>query len=356
MRVLKKVLVGALLAGCALAVFLWQQQSPTVSVKIQTVTLDSVESTLQLTGKVINDRTVTITALLDGEITAILSREGDSVEKGDVLAELDSRQAQALVDKADAELVFQRQALKAAERNYERTQRLSTAGNASRQAMDDSLDQRLGAEASVKAAEATLSLNQLRLDNAIIRSPFAGTVISKTAETGQWLEAGSPLFTVVATIGTVIEATVNASDWSRIGLGQVVTLSTETSDDESWHSKISWIAPTVSRERDSENTVAVRFPIGDDAPVLLLGQEIDVDLILERVDNVIVVPLDALTEIQGEDYVAYVLDGDTARQRVVTLGITSLSDAEVLTGISEGDELLLPGRQQLSDGQTVSAR
>ena len=352
----KKVVVGLLLVAIAVAAFLWQQQSPAASVQTHRISRGDVETVLQLTGKVINDRTVTITALLDGEITAILAREGDLVEAGDVLAELDARQAQALVDKASAELVFQQQALEAAERNYARTQRLSAAGNASRQAMDDSLDQRLSAEASVKAAKATLTLNQLRLDNATVRSPYAGTVIGKTAETGQWLEAGTPLFTVVATTGTVIEASANATDWSRIRLNQEVSLRADTQADERWLSRVGWIAPTVGGNSKSGNTVAIRIPIGEEAPPLLLGQEVDVDLSLERAEDVLVVPLSALKEEAEGQFVTYVVDGDTARERSVTLGITSLTDAQVLDGVTEDDEVIVLGRQPVRDGQTISVR
>ena len=88
-------------------------------------------------------------------------------------------------------------------------------------------------------------MNQLRLDNALIKSPFAGTVIQQSAETGQWLEAGTPLFKVVATEGTVIEAAVSASDWSRMSVGQGVTLALKSSSVASWKSEVSWIAPTV---------------------------------------------------------------------------------------------------------------
>lgn len=349
----KKLVIALLLAGIALSGYLWWQRDPALWVQTARVERGSVESTLQLTGKVINDRTVTITALLDGEIIDIRAREGEIVEAGDVLAELDSRQAQALVDKASAELVIQRQALDTAIRNHERLQRLSGAGTATEQALDDSLDQRFSAAAALKAAQATLTLNQLRLDNASIRSPFAGTVIEQSAETGQWVEAGTPLFTVVATEGRVIEAFANASDWSGISLSQAARLSTEAPSELSWDSLVSWIAPTVSTDDNSGNSVAVRFPIGDTAPALLLGQEIDVDLLMARVEDVPIVALDSLIEDDNGDYSAFVLDGNTARRQSVILGITSLSSAEIVSGLNEGDELLVSPLQAVRDGQTV---
>lgn len=351
-----KLITGALIILGAVAFYVWQAGDTATIVQTTLVTRGTVESRLQLTGKVINDRTVTLTALLDGEVMVIRAREGDVVEAGTTLAELDSRQAQALLDKASAEGVLWKQSLDAATRNYERIRRLSLAGNASRQALDDSLDEMLAAQASLKAAEAEMTLNQLRLDNALIKSPFAGTVIKQSAETGQWLEAGQQLFKLVATEGMVIEAPVSASDWSRLSLGQPVELSSELDADTRWHSEVSWIAPTVMEDNDSGNNVAVRFPPGDDAPPLLLGQEVDVDLSLQRADDVLVAPLQLLMEDASGNYSAFVLAEDQASLRTLTIGLSSLDEAEVLEGLREGDQLINSGGQPLSDGQAVQTR
>ena len=351
-----KVFTGAVIIAGAVVLYLWQFSDSATIVETAPVTRGSIESRLQLTGKVINDRTVTLTALLDGEIMAIRAREGDVVEAGTVLAELDSRQAQALLDKASAEGILWQQSLDAATRNYERIRRLSQAGNASVQALDDSLDEMLAAQASRKAAEAEMTLNQLRLDNALIKSPFAGTVIQQSAETGQWLEAGQPLFKLVATEGVVIEAPVSASDWSRLRLGQVVELSSELDTDMRWQSEVSWIAPTVMEGNNTGNNVAVRFAPGDDAPPLLLGQEVDVDLSLQRLNDVLVVPLQFLNEDASGNYSAFVLVDGRTSLRAVTIGLSSLDEAEVVDGLAEDDQLINSGGQLLSDGQSVQTR
>ena len=332
----------------------WWQAGESVRV-VETVPVERgrIDSQLQLTGKVINDRTVTLTALLDGEIMAIRAREGDVVKAGTVLAELDSRQARALLDKASAEVVLQQQAVDAATRNFERTKRLFGVGDASEQAQDDSLDKKLAAEASLQAALATLTLNQLRYDNALIKSPYDGTVIQQSAETGQWLEAGQPLFTVVATEGIVIEAPVSATDWPKLSVGQSVELSLEADSDTRWNSEVSWIAPTVVEAESEGHIVAVRFPPGDDAPDLLLGQEVDVDLSLQSVDDALLVSFQVLTEQPSGEFTAFVMEEGKATQRNIELGLSSLNEAEVINGLAEGDQIIIPDGQTLEEGQTV---
>ncbi|MFK7994610.1 MAG: efflux RND transporter periplasmic adaptor subunit [Granulosicoccus sp.] len=353
----KGVLVVLLAAGLAITVYGWQQGDTATSVSTRSVTKGSVDARLELTGVVTNDRTVTLTALLDGEIMSIRAREGDVVETGAILAELDSRQARALLDRARAELVLQEQAVEAATRNLERIRRISLGGNTSRQSLDDRQDAQLAAQAALRVARADLTLNQLLLDNAYIRAPFAGTVIEKRAETGQWLEAGTPVFTLVASEGTVIEAEVSATDWSRIRLGQRVTLSSEVNAGAQWQSDIQWIAPSVSANNGEGLNVAVRIPPGEDAPQLLLGQEVDVDVSVQKVDDVLVVPLQVLSEGRAGEFRAFVLDDEgRARLRQVTIGLTSLDDAQVIQGLSEGEQVIVPAGLPLQDGQAVQVR
>ncbi|MFK7856425.1 MAG: efflux RND transporter periplasmic adaptor subunit [Granulosicoccus sp.] len=349
-----RVVLGMLVAlGMAAAVYIWQQAEATRFVSTVAVVRGSIDSRLQLTGSVINDRTVTLTALLDGEITSILAREGDKVEAGDVLAELDSRQARAMVDQASAELVLQEQALEASTRNLARIERLSRVGSVSVQSRDDGRDAQIEARASLHAARATLTMNQLILDNALIRSPFSGTVIEQSAETGQWLEAGTPLFRVVASEGTVIEAGVSASDWPRLSVGQPVTLSSDDSDGVQWASDINWIAPTVDTIGGQAKNVAIRISPTEKAPPLLLGQDVDVDVLLQRNDDVLVVPLQVLQENDVGEFSVFVLNDGTAQETQLTIGLTSLEDAEVISGLTEGDRVIIPVGKLLQDGQAV---
>lgn len=348
-----KYMAGGMIMLIGSGAYWWQAGESVRVVDTLLVERGRIDSRLQLTGKVINDRTATLTALLDGEIMAIRAREGDVVKAGTVLAELDSRQARALLDKASAEVVLQQQAVDAATRNHERIKRLFGVGDASEQAQDDSLDKKLAAEASLQAALATLTLNQLRYDNALIKSPYDGTVIQQSAETGQWLEAGQPLFTVVATEGIVIEAPVSATDWHKLSVGQSVELSLEASAGTSWISEVSWIAPTVTEDASEGQIVAIRIPPGDTAPELLLGQEVDVDLTLQFVEDALRVPFQVLTEHPSGEFTAFVLEDGKAARRNIELGLSSLNEAQVVDGLAEGEQLIVPDGQALEEGQTV---
>lgn len=349
---LKKLFLILLALTGITAIAYWQFKSePLVTVATVPVDTGDVVQTLNLVGKVINDQTVTMTALLDGEIMSLKAREGAIVSKGDTLAELDSREAITLLERARAELQYQQQNVDTTTRNHQRINDLSQADNASKQALDDAQNAMLSAQAAAKVAESNVSIAELKLQNARVVAPFDGTVTQQNAEIGQWVEAGTRLFTIVSNTGNVIEAEVDSSEWTRLRLEQVAQLSTEAASGEKWPSLVNWIAPAISE--DSGNTFAVRFSLDDSAPGFLLGQELDVDLELDRVVDVLSAPLQALIEETPGEYIAYISDGGKATRRDVQVGLKSLIDAEITAGLNQGDTLILPGQYRLYDGMPL---
>jgi len=352
----KKVIL--LLAGLLIVTMLAAniRRDPARQVETIAVTRGEIFSSLSLTATVINDHTVTLTALLDGEIIAINAREGVQVEAGQILAELDSRQAKAMLDKAVAELDYERQNLAAAKRSHERNLNISSNGNVSRQALEDSQLRLRSAQAAVKVAIASITVSELHVQNASIRAPFAGTIVEQTAETGQWVEAGTQLFTLVASDGRVVEAQVDAGDASRVSLHQVVTLSSDAWPGVTWQSAVDWIAPTITQNNDAgANAFAVRMAVGDGAPELLLGQQLDVELQTARRDDVLTLPLQAIHETAADVHSVMVIEAGTVQRKSFEVGLMTIDEAEVLDGLNENDRVILPGGAPLEEGDRVVA-
>jgi len=311
-------------------------------------------TTLTLTGNVVNDYTVSLTALLDGEITSISAREGDRVDAGAVLGTLDDAPPRALLDKAEAELTLRQYELELAGQREARMQGLSRTGGESSQALEDAERESRRATAAERVAVADRALAALALRNAAVRAPYAGVVIEQAVETGQWVEAGTPLFTLVAEAGRAIEAEADAGDFSRVAVGQAVRLALADDPEASWDSEIVRVAESVSTGNGtSGNTFTLRIALGEDTPRLLLGQQLDVDIATARRADVLVLPLDAIVETdEGEAHV-FVEEGGVARRRPVTLGLATIDRAEIVEGLVEGDRVLLPGGASLSDGANV---
>jgi len=346
-----------LLLAIGISVAFSVHQNDPLAVETVAVSQGNISTAIELTGRVINDQTLTLTALLDGEIIDVKAREGAEVTAGTILATLDNRHAKAMRDKAAAELAYQKQSSKSARVNYNRIKKISLEGNTSRQKLDDSLMQLRSAEAKVKIGESELRISELKLENAQIMAPFDGTVIEQTVEKGQWVEAGTHLFTLVASDGDVIEVQVDSGDAGEIFLQQSVKLSSDALPDKTWQSQVNWIAPAVTRVNSQPgNTFAVRVDVGKDSPPLMLGEQLDVQLITRQKNKVLLLPIQALVEESPGNYVVHVVDRDVAREIAVEVGIQSVNHAEIKSGISEGDWVIIPSAKAITAGMPVTTR
>ena len=350
----------ALIVG---GVLWWTNQAPDAQV-VDTlpVVSGSVVTALSLTGELVNDRTVTITALVDGEITAVTAREGDTVKAGATLAEQDPVTARALLEKARAEQDIARANAADAKSSLDRTERLWRRGDMSLQLYDEALHTSVKADSSVIVAESAVTIAARAVRDATIRAPFDGQVIEQTTETGQWVEAGTPLFVLVATTGQVIEAYVDATDIASVDLDQAAMMTSDAWPAQAWQSKVDWIAPVIAtpgRRRSADvppNAIAIRLPMGDKAPSLRLGQQVDVELETARRDDVLKLPLTALRQNANGDFEALTVDAGKVQVRPVQTGLITLDMAEITDGLTEGDEVITTDVSALQAGTAVSVR
>ncbi len=351
---LKKILLLLVIIAAGAIAYLSLRPDAPVEVSVFKVQRGTISNQLDLVGTVINDRSVTITALLDGEIINTFVREGARVKEGDPLAELDSEAAMLQLTKARADLNYQQTNLLQVEKNLLMQQNLADKGSATRQSVDDAVLESRRIEAAVEVAKAELAIRELFLKNAKIKAPFTGTIITQSAEKGQWVEAGTQLFVLVADEGQVVEAEVDADDAALISLGQVAQLSSESSIGQPWNSEIVWLAPSITRDSNGvSNTFAIRIALDDTAPPLLLDQQLDVSLIVESVDDALVIPQQALREPVSGDFAVMVVNNDQVTLKSISTGVFSLSDVEVTEGIAEGDSIVLSSSGPIIDGQSV---
>lgn len=324
-------------------------------VRVDVVTLErgDIRATIRVTGRVINDRTVTLTALVDGQITGMLVQKGDRVAAGQVLAHLDRREADALLHKAEEVAARERETVRQLTRKLERQKEVASAGGVADQTVEDIALELSSARAALRVAEADLRVARIHREKVEVTAPFAGVITAKSTEVGQWVEAGVVLFTLVADEGREIEANVDAGDSGAVTQGQTVILSCDAFPGREWTERVQWIAPAIT-EGDSEalNTFAVRMSLGPDAPPLLLGQQTDARIVTARRHNVLKLPFAALMENAGRSQVAVVRDGLIQLVPVVT-GLEDLTHVEIVEGLEEGAVVALPSGKPLREGQPV---
>jgi HlyD family secretion protein len=333
-----------------------------------------------------------------GRVTAVHVREGQTVQAGDVLVELDSAQARASVAEARA-AVAQAQgridqlrrvnavltsqasrqaatALERAETELQRLTALAAAGAVSKSALEDAqravdnaraakaaadaqqeaatpsgVDARV-AEAALVEAQARLTAAEARLAQTRLVARQPGTILTREVEPGDTVQPGTTLIEMAADGVTqlVIEPDERNLAWIRVG--QMARASADAYADETFDAIVSYVAPAVDARRGS---VEVRLDVPDPPAYLRPDMTISVDLAVATRQNVVAIPTEALRgPSSGEPFVWQVTDGRVSR-RPVTVGIRGDGHSEITSGLEAGAEVVIETSRALEDGQRVRA-
>ncbi|MCU7935581.1 MAG: efflux RND transporter periplasmic adaptor subunit [Candidatus Thiodiazotropha sp. (ex Dulcina madagascariensis)] len=327
------------------------------SIQVTTVPLESgsIEQTIRVTGRVINDKTVTLTALLDGQVQGMLVQKGEAVEVGRVLAYLDKREADAHLSRAEAIVEREQKTVEQLSRKLDRLSRVSHTGGESRQVVDDVALSLSMAESQLRVAQAGLNIARIHREKVEITAPFDGVITEKSTEVGQWVEAGTKLLTMVADEGREIEARIDAADSGMLSIGQKVTVNCDAYPGVNWGETVHWIAPALTEdETEATNTFAARMSLSADAPSLLLGQQVDVTISVAQRKNTPKLPYSALLDGDDGSYRIAVVKEGSVSFLPVEIGIEDLTHVEILSDIKMGAEVILPSGITLREGDQVT--
>lgn len=327
------------------------------TVKVASVSRGDIETAIRVTGRVINDKTVTMTALVNGQIEGMLVQKGDTVKADQVLAFFDKREADAELAKAEAVLAREEQSVIEARSKYQRLKNVKGSGGSTQQMIDDAQAELNAAISRANVARAELRVARIHREKIDVRAPFDGVITEKTTEKGQWLEAGTKLFTLVGKQGREIEVKVDAGDSGTVKLGQTVNLTCDAFPGKVWQETIHWIAPSIIQDEANEavNTFAVRISLGEQAPALLLGQQVDAHIVVASRRDVLLLPFSALHGKPG-DYRVAVLNDEKVLFKEVETGIESDTHVEITSGLDEGMQVLLAQGKPLVAGEEVRVK
>ena len=310
---------------------------------------DTLSSTVRAVGTLEADARVEIRPELDGHVTDIEFEEGQEVREGQVLVRLDQNKLRAQANAARAAVTRARTTATNLERRLARNDSLLATGAISDQAYDDLQAEYESAEAALEEAEANLELAEQRLEDATIRAPFDGRVGARNFHSGDYVQIGQTMFTVVDDDPLEVQFAVPERYLGRLDVGSPVRISVRSDPERAVTGRVSFVSPYVD---PSTRTVELKARVPNPESELRAGQFASVVLELESRVGV-VVPEAAVVPRQDRRLV-YVVRGGTARERTVQLGQRSRGVVEVLTGLSAGDTVVVAGHQRLADGAPVS--
>ena len=334
-------------------------------------------SVLDATGYVVARRMATVSAKITGKVREVLIEEGQRVEEGDVMARLDPVDADAQrtlsasqVAAAESQIAGTQAQLKEAEANAARLGALAKQKLVSRAQFEQAVAQRdaLRAQLATVQRNAQVARNSLAIasngvDNTIVRAPFAGVVIAKSAQPGEIvspLSAGggftrTGIGTIVDMDSLEVEVEVGEAFIGRVKPGMPTEAVLNAYQDWKIPGKVIAIIPAADR---GKATVKVRVGLDAKDPRIVPDMGVRVGF-LEAAKPAetnakpgVLVPAAAITQRDGKD-VAFAINGEAVQQRSLTLGRTLGDDREVLQGLDGGDSVVLDPPEQLADGARV---
>jgi HlyD family secretion protein len=328
-------------------------------------------------GKIISENEYTVFALSNGTVKEKKVREGDVVSKNQVLYIISNDAPSARLDAArsayenarsnvsehsgilndlrlaveNAHVKFSNDSL-----NYFRLKKLLKENATSQSNLDNayttytiSLNQRKSAEekyrsaredlnVSLENAKSQLAAAQNDLGNYFIRAASGGTVFQTLKETGEAVHAGEVVALLGESNSRIIKLAVDQQDISKIKAGQEVLLKTDVSGNTIYKAEISRIYPVMN---EADQTFRADAIFKDSTQQPFIHSSVEANIIVQKKQNAFVIPRKALLP---EDSVHVKLDGKIKTIAVKT-GIRTLDDVEVLSGLDESAEVIVPSQK-----------
>jgi RND family efflux transporter MFP subunit len=368
------------LSGAAVAWRFWSRPLAVETVVVRFNPQDEEgagQRVLEASGYVVARRQATVASKVIGRVTEVRVEEGQTVEKGAVIALLDTQITRAQLDEAIARQEVAAASVRQAEvrltdarPKLARSRSLHERGYLSEQAVEDAQAAYDDAAQTVEvegrrvhAAQAEVGLAQRNLEEGVVRAPFAGVITVKAAQPGEIVSPTSAggftrtgICTIVDMASLEVQVEVGEKLIDRVTTGMPVTVKLNAYPNWAIPAEVIAVIPTADR---SKATVSVRvgFKVNDRRIIPEMGAQVS---FLRPADPTpalgprIILPPLAIREGRTGASVL-ILDGDRVRQRPVVLGARSPAGQGVVSGLSPGERVVARPPDALKDGDRVRA-
>ncbi|ELR65690.1 Putative Co/Zn/Cd efflux system membrane fusion protein [Photobacterium marinum] len=331
-------------------------------VAVQPVTVIDYQQGKKFVGRTEAIEDVAITAQVSGYLKARYFQEGEIVEKGQLLFQIEPAAYEAKVASAKAAIAQAEASLKRADLDWERGKNLLPKGSISQSEFDRLTADKLNAEAQLKAAKAQLSAAEVDLSYTQIVAPFTGRVSDSKASIGDLVSPASGVLTTLVSLDP-IQASFNISERQRLDLGidmldgsgdgkgdVEVVLTLNNGEDYQHLGKVDYIGNRIDL---TTGTIAMRAKFDNPEQRLLPGQHVQVFLREKAPVKKNVIPRRAVQSDLEGDFVMVLAEGNVAERHNVKLGPQTEQGVVINDGLKGDDVVLTKGLQRVRNGMTV---
>jgi len=332
--------------------------APPVSRTMRVHTLDlitikpqTIEELVKVTGTVHPTQVAAISAQVTGLAETVAVRPGDSVALGDVLVEIGTTDLRLQLDQQRGTMASNVVQLRTAEASLERTRSLADRGLAAQSVLDAAQSEVDLLRATIESQQSQVTLAEANLQRARVLAPFAGTVASRDIEPGQIVNPGTTMLSVVDLSTVRIEVIVALSDSARLAPGQEVRLGVQGIPDKTFRGTVDRINPLAD---PGTRSVTVHLTLDNPGGVLRGGMFVTGNVVVQRDEQVIALPAEAVRTRENASYVLAIIDGVLQERRIQTGEEWQVAGlVQAVAGVAAGDVVVARGLSGLSAGAPV---
>lgn len=301
---------------------------------------------------------VELRAQVSGFITGIFFKEGEVVQKGKTLYEIDRRKYEAAYRQAEAGILSARANFNKAQKDMDRYQRLAEQDAIARQTLDNATAALEINRSQLAASEAALLSARTDLDYSLIKAPFTGRIGISQVKMGAQVSPGTTLLNTISSENPIaVDFVVNETDISRFANLQgksnaqdsIFRLQLPNGANYKYNGRLIAIDRGVDNQT---GTIKIRVEFQNPDDELKDGMSCVLNVLNDQSGNRLIIPYKAVTEQMGEFFV-FVAKDSIALQRKVQLGPKLRDQIVIMNGIEAGDKVITEGIQRLRDSGKI---
>ena len=369
MKILKWIVIAAVIAAAAWGGWMYFQPKEEVSYITETVKRGDISQTVSATGEIAATNLVDVGAQVSGQIKKMHVQIGDEVKAGDLIAEIDNvtqvnevNTKKSQLETYRAQLASAQVALKIAQRKYSRYKSLASADAVSKEEFEATEDSLATNRAKIKELQSSIRQTQIAINTAEkdlgytrITAPSAGTVVSLVVEQGQTINASqtSPTVVQIADLTSMTnKMQIAEGDATKVKAGQTVNFTILSEPDTPISAKLDSIDPgltTMSQGSYSKSTDTTsnaiyyyaRATVPNPDGKLAIGMTTQNTVEIASADNVLMVPTVAIKTKDGKKFVRVLGANNQAMDREIQTGLKDSMNTEVKSGLNEGEKVVM---------------
>lgn len=309
-----------------------------VPVEVARIERATVNEEVEALGTLAADESVVIAPEIAGRVIALGFKEGERVEKGQLLVKLDTAILDAELKQLQADLSLARD-------TFQRNQSLVQRGAGTQVALEQ-------ATAQLASSEAKVQLSQAKMAQSAMMAPFSGVVGLRSVSVGDYVSVGKTLITLTNIDPIKVDFRVPEIFLAQVKLGQPIGLKVDAVPGRNFQGRIFAVDPVVDV---NGRAIKLRATVPNGDLVLKPGLFARVTIVVDRRENALLIPESAVVP-DGIGKIVYIVDNGKAKRVAVELGKRLPGKVEIVKGLTPQMVVVSSGQMRLRDGSTVSIK